>query len=57
LIAPALSQSRLAISDCVGSCFPEFHEMGLRMILAQGSIFGWVAPSPNIISALLSEAT
>ena len=28
--------------DCVGSYFPEFHEMGLRMIKAQGGIFGWV---------------
>ena len=26
--------------DCCGSYFPEFHEVGLRMIAAQGGIFG-----------------
>ena len=35
----------LVVADCVGSYFPEFQEMGLRMIKAQGGIFGWVAPS------------
>jgi biuret amidohydrolase len=39
-------------ADCVGSYFPEFHEIGLRMIAAQGGIFGWVAPSADIIPAL-----
>ena len=29
-------------SDCCGSYFPEFHEVALRMIKAQGGIFGWV---------------
>ena len=29
--------------DCCGSYFPEFHEVGLRMIKAQGGIFGWVS--------------
>jgi nicotinamidase-related amidase len=42
----------LAVSDCCGSYFPEFHEMGLRMIKAQGGIFGWVAPSGTVIEAL-----
>ena len=28
--------------DCCGSYFPEFHAVGLRMIKAQGGIFGWV---------------
>src|SRR5579871_6828168 len=42
----------LVVSDCCGSYFPEFHEMGLRMIAAQGGIFGWVAPSGTIIQAL-----
>jgi nicotinamidase-related amidase len=42
----------LVVSDCCGSYFPEFHEMGLRMIAAQGGIFGWVAPSTVIIQAL-----
>jgi biuret amidohydrolase len=42
----------VVVSDCVGSYFPEFQEMGLRMIKAQGGIFGWVAPSRAVIGAL-----
>jgi nicotinamidase-related amidase len=38
-------------SDCCGSYFPEFHEMGLRMIKAQGGIFGWVSDSARVLSA------
>jgi nicotinamidase-related amidase len=38
--------------DCCGSYFPEFHEMGLRMIKAQGGIFGWVSDSTRILAAL-----
>lgn len=38
--------------DCCGSYFPEFHEMGLRMIKAQGGIFGWVSDSTRILEAL-----
>ena len=39
-------------SDCCGSYFPEFHEMGLRMIKAQGGIFGWVSDSRRVMAAL-----
>ena len=42
----------LVVADCVASYFPEFQEMGLRMIKAQGGIFGWVAPSEAVIAAL-----
>src|SRR6202162_5663778 len=42
----------LVVADCCGSYFPEFHDMGLRMIAAQGGIFGWIAPSAAIIQAL-----
>src|SRR5215217_5308159 len=42
----------LVLSDCVGSYFPEFHEVALRMVAAQGAIFGWVAPSQDLIAAL-----
>ena len=35
----------LVLEDCVGSYFPEFHAMGLKMIKAQGGIFGWVSSS------------
>jgi len=38
--------------DCCASYFPEFHEIGLRMIAAQGGIFGWVSDSGKILSAL-----
>ena len=42
----------LVLEDCVGSYFPEFQEMGLRMIKAQGGIFGWVTCSPAVIKAI-----
>ena len=42
----------IVAADCCGSYFPEFHEMGLRMIKAQGGIFGWVSDSKRILSAL-----
>ncbi|HWF24136.1 MAG TPA: cysteine hydrolase [Solirubrobacteraceae bacterium] len=47
----------LVLADCVGSYFPEFHEVGLKMIAAQGGIFGWVAPSPDLLAALAGEVT
>ncbi|MCW9732954.1 cysteine hydrolase [Avibacterium sp. 20-15] len=40
--------------DCVGSYFPEFQEYALKMIKAQGAIFGWVSHSTAIIKALTS---
>jgi len=39
-------------SDCCASYFPEFHEIGLRMIKAQGGIFGWVSDSTRILAAI-----
>ncbi|MDB6040686.1 MAG: isochorismatase [Verrucomicrobiales bacterium] len=42
----------LVPSDCVASYFPEFQEMGLRMIKAQGGIFGWVSDSEKILTAI-----
>ena len=42
----------LVLEDCVGSYFPEFQEMGLKMIKAQGGIFGWVGRSSSVIAAL-----
>jgi len=42
----------LVLGDCTGSYFPEFHEMGLRMISAQGGIFGWVGESDAVVAAL-----
>ncbi len=42
----------IVASDACGSYFPEFHEMGLKMIKAQGGIFGWVSDSTRIVTAL-----
>jgi len=39
-------------ADCCASYFPEFHEMGIRMIKAQGGIFGWVSDSTRVSKAL-----
>ncbi len=46
----------VVVSDCVGSYFPEFQRVGLEMIAAQGGIFGWTAPSEDVIT-LLTPAT
>jgi nicotinamidase-related amidase len=42
----------LVPEDCVGSYFPEFHDAGLRMIKAQGAIFGWISHSKHVLAAL-----
>jgi biuret amidohydrolase len=42
----------LVLEDCVGSYFPEFHDIGLKMIKAQGGIFGWVGNSAAVLKAL-----
>jgi nicotinamidase-related amidase len=42
----------IVLSDCCASYFPEFHDMGLKMIKAQGGIFGSVATSAPVIAAL-----
>ena len=42
----------LVLEDCVGSYFPEFHASGLKMIKAQGGIFGWVGTSSDVIAAI-----
>ncbi|MEA2183306.1 MAG: hypothetical protein QOF69_2491 [Solirubrobacteraceae bacterium] len=46
----------LVLSDCVGSYFPEFQEVGLKMIAAQGGIFGWVTPSQHLLAHLPTPA-
>src|SRR5258707_10486169 len=47
----------LVLQDCVGSYFPEFHAMGLKMIKAQGGIFGWVGTSIPLIEAMADGGT
>ena len=41
----------LVIGDACGSYFAEFHEVGLRMIAAQGGIFGKVATLEALVTA------
>ena len=47
----------VVISDGCASYFPEFHEMGLKMIKAQGGIFGWVADSGAVLKAMQAETS
>ena len=42
----------VVLADCCASYFPEFHEAGLKMIEAQGGIFGWVSDSAAVLTAL-----
>ncbi|MFC7052075.1 cysteine hydrolase family protein [Hansschlegelia quercus] len=42
----------VVLADCCASYFPDFHEYGLKMIKAQGGIFGWVAQSDAAIAAM-----
>jgi nicotinamidase-related amidase len=44
--------SCIVLADCCASYFPEFHEVGLAMIKAQGGIFGWVSASKSVLAAL-----
>ncbi len=45
----------VVLADCCASYFPEFHEMGLNMIKAQGGIFGWVSSSAAVLEAMTTE--
>ncbi len=42
----------VVLGDCCASYFPEFHEVGLRMIAAQGGIFGWVSSSTDVLAGI-----
>ncbi len=42
----------IVLGDCCGSYFPEFHATGVKMIAAQGGIFGWVSDSTRFLSAV-----
>src|SRR4051794_39195936 len=45
----------VVLADGCASYFPVFHEAGLRMIKAQGGIFGWVSDSAAVIAAMAPE--
>jgi hypothetical protein len=46
----------IVLADCCPSYFPEFHDFGLRMIKAQGWIFGWVSGSQPALDALRGKS-
>jgi len=40
----------IVLGDACASYFPEFHDVALRMISAQGGIFGWVSYTTELVS-------
>ncbi|NWG25536.1 MAG: cysteine hydrolase [Pseudorhodoplanes sp.] len=42
----------IVLSDCCASYFPQFHEIGLAMIKAQGGILGWVSDAASAAAAI-----
>src|SRR4051812_32397215 len=42
----------VVLADGCASYFPEFHDIGLKMIKAQGGILGWVSDSAAVIAAM-----
>jgi len=47
----------LVPGDACASYFPEFHDVALRMIHAQGGIFGWVTDTTRLLAALAQSST
>ena len=47
----------IVVSDACASFFDDFHETALRMIVAQGGIFGSVTNSSTVVKALESVAS
>jgi nicotinamidase-related amidase len=47
----------IVLADCCASYFPEFHEAGLKMIKAQGGIFGSVFAAGPVIAALADPSS
>jgi nicotinamidase-related amidase len=47
----------VVLADGCASYFPEFHETGLKMIKAQGGIFGWVSDSAAVLKAMAPETS
>jgi biuret amidohydrolase len=42
----------LLLEDCTESYFPEFKRAAIEMIVAQGGIVGWAAPSAHLLRAM-----
>ena len=47
----------IVAGDACASYFPEFHETALRMVCAQGGIFGWLSDSASVIAAFTRGAS
>src|SRR5712672_2281948 len=47
----------VVLADGCAAYLPECHEMGLKMIMSQGWIFGWVSSSSAILEALSPETS
>jgi biuret amidohydrolase len=47
----------IVLADCCASYFPDFHDMGLKMIKAQGGILGSVSSSTAAIAALSDRSS
>ena len=47
----------IVLADCCASYFPELHEAGLKMIKAQGGIFGSVSAAAPVIAALADPSS
>jgi nicotinamidase-related amidase len=43
------------LADACASYFPEFHAVALRMISAQGGIFGWVSDTVRLTAAMQGD--
>jgi biuret amidohydrolase len=46
----------LLLEDCTESYFPEFKRAAIEMIVAQGGIVGWAAPSSHLLRAIAPRA-
>jgi hypothetical protein len=44
------------LADCCASYFQEFHDVGLRMIKAQGGIFGSVSAASPVMQTAAAVA-
>lgn len=45
----------LIVSDCCASYYPDMHDATMRVLPAQGNLFGWVGKSTDLIPQLLRQ--
>jgi nicotinamidase-related amidase len=45
----------LVLEDCIASYFPEFHQAAVKMIKAQGGIFGWISDAERAVAAIAQK--